>query len=157
MAYTSENTNMTGSTGLTPGMQTYYNRELLRTFEPELVHLQFGDEHRMPPNAGLVMNMRKIIPLEANTAALTEGEPGESVMLTETEVTVKLEVYDFSGRILWNHSEQVATIDNSYSTEWNLCTTSGQPLGTGVYLYRATVTSASGTSASRVRKLTILR
>ena len=93
MAYTSTNTNMTASTGLTPGMQTYYNRELLRTFEPELVHLQFGDEHRMPENAGLVMNMRKIIPLEANTATLTEGEPGESVMLTETEVTVKLEQY----------------------------------------------------------------
>ena len=93
MAYTSENTNMTGSAGLTPGMQTYYNRELLRTFEPELVHLQFGDEHRMPENSGLVMNMRKIIPLEANTNALAEGEPGESVMLTETEVTVKLEQY----------------------------------------------------------------
>ncbi|MGN0996477.1 MAG: N4-gp56 family major capsid protein [Candidatus Ventricola sp.] len=93
MAYTSENTNMTGSAGLTPGMQTYYNRELLRTFEPELVHLQFGDEHRMPENSGLVMNMRKIIPLETNTTALTEGEPGDSVMLTETEVTVKLEQY----------------------------------------------------------------
>ena len=93
MAYTSDNTNMTASGGLTPGMQTYYNRELLRTFEPELVHLQFGDEHRMPENSGLVMNMRKIIPLEANTATLTEGEPGESVMLTETEVTVKLEQY----------------------------------------------------------------
>lgn len=93
MAYTSANTNMTASTGLTPGMQTYYNRELLRTFEPELVHLQFGDEHRMPENSGLVMNMRKIIPLEANTATLSEGEPGESVMLTETEVTVKLEQY----------------------------------------------------------------
>ena len=93
MAYTSTNTNMTASTGLTPGMQTYYNRELLRTFEPELVHLQFGDEHRMPENSGLVMNMRKIIPLETNTTALTEGEPGDSVMLTETEVTVKLEQY----------------------------------------------------------------
>ncbi|MBE5798985.1 MAG: N4-gp56 family major capsid protein [Clostridiales bacterium] len=93
MAYTSENTNMTASGGLTPGMQTYYNRELLRTFEPELVHLQFGDEHRMPENSGLVMNMRKIIPLESNTNALSEGEPGESVMLTETEVTVKLEQY----------------------------------------------------------------
>lgn len=93
MAYTSTNTNMTASAGLTPGMQTYYNRELLRTFEPELVHLQFGDEHRMPMNNGLVMNMRKIIPLETNTTTLTEGEPGESVMLTETEVTVKLEQY----------------------------------------------------------------
>ena len=87
---------------------------------------------------------------EHTTFVLTHDRP-------ETEVTVKIEVYDFSGRILWKHSEQVATPDNSYSVGWNLSTASGQALGTGVYLYRATVTSVSGTSASRVRKLTILR
>ena len=92
-AYTDQNTNMTTSSGLTPGMQTYYNRELLRTFEPELVHLQFGDEHRMPENNGLVMNMRKIVPLETNTSELAEGDPGESVMLSETEVTVQIKQF----------------------------------------------------------------
>ena len=86
MAYTNTDTNMTTSSGLSAGMQTYYNRELLRTFEPNLVHLQFGDEHRTPPHSGLVMNMRKLIPLETNTKALSEGDPGESVMLAEAEV-----------------------------------------------------------------------
>ena len=93
MAYTNTDTNMTTSSALSAGMQTYYNRELLRTFEPNLVHLQFGDEHRMPPHSGLVMNMRKLIPLETNTKALGEGDPGESVMLAETEVTVQLQQY----------------------------------------------------------------
>ena len=93
MAYTNTDTNMTTSSDLSAGMQTYYNRELLRTFEPNLVHLQFGDEHRMPPHSGLVMNMRKLIPLETNTKALSEGDPGESVMLAETEVTVQLQQY----------------------------------------------------------------
>lgn len=93
MAYTNTDTNMTSSSALSAGMQTYYNRELLRTFEPNLVHLQFGDEHRMPPHSGLVMNMRKLIPLETNTKALSEGDPGESVMLAETEVTVQLQQY----------------------------------------------------------------
>lgn len=93
MAYTNTDTNMTTSFALSAGMQTYYNRELLRTFEPNLVHLQFGDEHRMPPHSGLVMNMRKLIPLETNTKALSEGDPGESVMLAETEVTVQLQQY----------------------------------------------------------------
>ena len=88
-----ENTNMTTSPGLSPGMQTYYNRELLRTFEPELIHLQFGDEHRMPENNGLIMNMRKLIPIDANTTPLVEGEPGDGIMYAETEVTVKLEQY----------------------------------------------------------------
>ena len=93
MAYTNTDTNMTTSSALSAGMQTYYNRELLRTLEPNLVHLQFGDEHRMPPHSGLVMNMRKLIPLETNTKALSEGDPGESVMLAETEVTVQLQQY----------------------------------------------------------------
>lgn len=93
MTYTNTDTNMTTSSALSAGMQTYYNRELLRTFEPNLVHLQFGDEHRMPPHSGLVMNMRKLIPLETNTKALSEGDPGESVMLAETEVTVQLQQY----------------------------------------------------------------
>ena len=47
----------------------------------------------MPPHSGLVMNMRKLIPLETNTKALSEGDPGESVMLAETEVTVQLQQY----------------------------------------------------------------
>ena len=87
---------------------------------------------------------------EYTTFILTHDRP-------ETEVTIKIETFDLSGRILWEHSEQVSTPDNSYSIGWNLCTESRQPLGTGVYLYRATVTSTSGTSVSRVRKLTILR
>jgi len=87
------NLNTTASAGLTPGMQTFYNRELLRTFEPELVHLQFADEHRMPLGSGMAMNMRKLVPLETKTAALAEGEPGEGVLLAETEVTVELKQY----------------------------------------------------------------
>ena len=75
----------------------------------------------------------------------------------ETEVTISVEVFDFSGRTLWLHTEQASTPDNSYSTDWNLCASSGQPLSSGIYLYRVTVTSASGKSTSRTHKLTILR
>lgn len=87
---------------------------------------------------------------ERTTFVLTHDRP-------ETEVAVRIEVFDFSGRTLWAHTEQVSDQDNSYTADWNLCTSSGQPLASGVYLYRATVTSASGKSASRARKLTILR
>ena len=75
----------------------------------------------------------------------------------ESEVQIKVEAFDFSGRVLWSHHEQAATPDNYYTVDWGLCTASGQPLASGVYLYRATVTSASGKSVSKVRKLTILR
>ena len=75
----------------------------------------------------------------------------------ESEVQITVEVFDSSGRILWSHHEQTATPDNYYTVDWGLCTASGQPLASGVYLYRATVTSTSGKSVSKVRKLTILR
>lgn len=90
MPYTNADTNFTTSAGLTPGMQTYYNRKLLETFEPRLVHLQFGDEKIMPENSGRIMNLRKWVPIPTNTSELAEGNPGESVMLTETEVTIEL-------------------------------------------------------------------
>lgn len=99
MAYTNADTNMTTTSGLSAGMQTYYNRELLRTFEPNLVHLQFADVYPMPANNGTVMNMRKLIPLDAKTTELSEGNPGEGTMLAETEVTATLKQYGDYARL----------------------------------------------------------
>lgn len=93
MAYTNTDTNMTTSTGLSAGMQTYYNRNLLRNFEPNLVHLQFGDMHPLPANAGKVMNFRKMVPIPAKTTELDEGNPGEARMISETDVTVAIKQY----------------------------------------------------------------
>ena len=55
------NTNMTTTPGLSAGMITLYNKNLLRTFEPVLAHLQFGDEHPFPKNNGTKMSFRKLI------------------------------------------------------------------------------------------------
>ena len=97
MTYTNVNTNMTTSAGIAPSLQTYYNRTLLQSFEPELVHLQFGEVYPMPQNNGMVMNMRKIVPLEAKTTELAEGYPGDGTLLSETQVTVPLKQYgDYS-------------------------------------------------------------
>lgn len=98
MAFTNTDTNMTTTAGLTPGMITYYNRQLLKVFEPNLVHLQFADMYQMPENNGLVMNFRKILPLDGNTTPLTEGNPGDGVLLSEVELTVNLEQYGEYGR-----------------------------------------------------------
>ena len=118
MAYTNTDTNMTTTEGLSPSMITYYNRALLKTFEPELVHLQFAEEYPMPLNNGLVMNMRKLLPLEGNTTPLSEGNPGDGVLLSEVELTVQLEQYGQYGRftdkfdfanIDWNLARKVET------------------------------------------------
>ena len=75
----------------------------------------------------------------------------------ENEVEVTIEVFDFSGRILWTHSEQAISIDNTYSYTWNQSTASGQPLATGAYLYRVIVSSLTGQSTSKAQKILIKR
>lgn len=122
MAYTNTDTNMTTSAGISPSMQTYYNRTLLKTFEPELVHLQFAEVYPFPKNNGKVMNMRKLMPLDAKTTPLDEGNPGEGAMLSEVEVTVELNQYGDYGRfsdlfdfanIDWNLQRKVETFANA--------------------------------------------
>lgn len=99
MAYTNTDTNMTTSAGLTPGMQTYYNRVLLRTFEPKMVHDQFAEEYPLPPNNGTVTNLRKILPVDAKTDPLDEGNPGDGTMLSEVEVTMSVNQYGDYARL----------------------------------------------------------
>lgn len=99
MAYTNTDTNMTTSEGLSPGMQEYYDRVLLENIEPELVHQQFGDERYLPENAGTTMNIRKPVPVPTNTTPLNEGNPGDGIMLAETEVTMSIEQYGDYARV----------------------------------------------------------
>ena len=83
----------TETSSLSPGMTTIYNKNLLKTFEPLLAHLQFGDEHPFPKNNGKTQSFRKLIPLEADTTKLTEGEPGDAQALAEVEILVTLGQY----------------------------------------------------------------
>ena len=83
----------TATSGLSSGMVTLYNKNLLKTFEPLLAHLKFGDEHPFPKNNGKTQSFRKLIPLEADTTTLTEGEPGDPETIAEVEVLATLKQY----------------------------------------------------------------
>lgn len=75
----------------------------------------------------------------------------------QTALDVKIEVFDFAGRILWEHTENVTSSGNESRVTWNLTTTSGQPVGNGIYLYRATISSAGGSECTKVRKILVGR
>ena len=75
----------------------------------------------------------------------------------ENEVVMMIEVFDFSGRVLWSHSELAVSSDNTYSYTWDLHGSSGRPLSTGVYLYRVTASSPTGKSESLSQKMLIRR
>lgn len=68
-----------------------------------------------------------------------------------------LEVFDFAGRKLWTHTEQGTSSDGIYPVTWNLTTSAGMPLSTGVYLCRVSVATTDSKAVSKVNKLIILR
>lgn len=93
MAFTPADTNMTTTTTLTKGMQTYYNRLLLEDKESVLVHQQFCKHYPFPKNSGTTMNIRKFLKIRENTTALTEGNPGNPTTMVETETTLSIRQY----------------------------------------------------------------
>lgn len=83
------------------------------------------------------------------TFTLSTDRPMASVECT-------VEVFDLNGRRVWT-SQRTASTDMlaSISVSWDLCTSQGVRVPRGIYLYRATVTSPDGTSATRSRKLAV--
>ena len=75
---------------------------------------------------------------------------------TESDLEVKLDVYDSSGRHLWTHTEAGVPSDNTYTLNWNLCFDGGRRLGTGLYFYRVSISSDGSTYVSKSKKLIIL-
>lgn len=75
-----------------------------------------------------------------------------------SNLTVQIEVFDFVGRILWRHNTTSSSAAPEHRIPWDLTTNGGQPIGNGIYLYRATISSANGGSEStKTRKLVIKR
>ena len=68
-----------------------------------------------------------------------------------------LEVFDFSGRLLWTHTETSSNDQGFYSVYWDLTTGGGFPLSSGIYLYRARVKCDEGEEATQTQKLIINR
>ena len=76
---------------------------------------------------------------------------------TGSQMDVELQVFDASGRLLWHKSETGISTDNTYTLDWDLTTSSGSRLQTGVYLYRVLISTDGSKKASQAQKLIILR
>ncbi len=85
------NPNLT--TGITPSMQTYYDKKLLINAKPNLVHQTFGQQVTLPKNQGKTINFRKWTPFGALTTPLTEGSVPDGQSLSMTTVTAQISQY----------------------------------------------------------------
>lgn len=113
------------------------------------VEIPFEVVHGLRPTVGYVWNTPN--PARTTTTfVVAHNRP-------QTELEVKIDLYDFSGRLLWNHSQRAASSENEVRIAWDLTTNSGQPIGNGVYLYRVTLSSAGGEEVTKARKIIVAR
>lgn len=75
----------------------------------------------------------------------------------QSELAVRLEVFDFAGRLLWQYAANTTSTGNLTLVPWDLTTTDGQPVGNGVYLYRATISAVGGSESTKTRKIVVSR
>lgn len=74
----------------------------------------------------------------------------------EAMLTVKIDIYDISGRAVWSSTGAGrADMYESSPVRWDLTDSSGRPVGRGIYIYRATVTTDAETSSSAVRRIAV--
>ncbi len=85
--------NTTATTGITDGMQAYYDRKLIHDMEPQLLHYQYGQKKVLPRNEGNKINFRKWQPFPAVTTALTEGVVPGGQDMSMTAVTANIKAY----------------------------------------------------------------
>lgn len=72
-----------------------------------------------------------------------------------SKLNIVIEVYDTSGRMLWNHAESGVSNVGTYTVKWDLSTGHGT-LRTGIYLYRVKVASDGSDYESKTKKLIII-
>lgn len=72
-------------------------------------------------------------------------------------ITVNVEVFNLMGRRLWSSSVKgMSDTMRSFPVKWDLCDQTGRRVGRGIYLYRASITTADGeTSATRTRRIAV--
>ena len=73
-----------------------------------------------------------------------------------SQVFVRIELFDMSGRKLWHHDESGMSEGHTYIVDWDLTIGDGARLGTGVYLYRASVGAGGGATSSKTQKLVVI-
>ena len=85
-----QNANLSTTAGLSPTMQTYYDRKMILDMKPKLVHYQYGQKRPLPHGSGKQVSFRKWTPFSAVSNALTEGVAPDGQALSLTAVTPRV-------------------------------------------------------------------
>ncbi|MCL2650210.1 MAG: type IX secretion system sortase PorU [Candidatus Azobacteroides sp.] len=76
----------------------------------------------------------------------------------ETNLEVKITVFDMSGRPVWIHNESdYSNLMEPVEIQWDLKTNNGSDIQPGIYLYSATVKSEKGSETTKAKKMIVVR
>lgn len=87
------NVNVTGQAGLSAEMKIFYDRALLRSAEPELIHDQFAQKRPIPGGNGKTIEFRKFSSLPKALTPLTEGVTPDGQSYSVTKITATIAQY----------------------------------------------------------------
>lgn len=105
------NTVKTTDSGLSAEMKTFYDRVLLRSAEPELVHEQFGQKRPIPKNNGKTIEFRKFSTLGKALTPLTEGVTPNGQSYSVSAITATIAQY--GGYVSISDMINLTTFDNN--------------------------------------------
>lgn len=105
------NTNVTTDSGLSAENKTFYDRTLLESAKPNLIHGQFGQKRPIPKNGGKKIEFRRYGALPKALTPLTEGVTPDGRKLTVT--AVEAEVHQYGDYVALSDVLDLTAIDNN--------------------------------------------
>lgn len=90
---TNATTSNTEGNDLSPEMKVFYDKALIKTAKPNLVHDQFGQTRNIPKGRGKTIEFRKYTPFKKALIPLTEGVTPEGGALDVTALTATVSQY----------------------------------------------------------------
>lgn len=137
---------------LSPEMKTFYDKNLIRLAEPELVHDQFGQKRPIPGGNGKVIEFRKFnaLPSVPSDRILDEGITPNGQFYGVTAITAKIEQY--GGYITLSDMLNLTAYDNNMQEVMKLLASQAGQVSDKItrdILAAGTNVSYAGTAAAR--------
>jgi hypothetical protein len=129
---------------------------------PHQLQFRAWDILNNPSTATLSFNVMKGLAPETESISCTKNPATTQTSFivahnhTGSSIDIEIEVFDTSGRRLWQNKEYGVSNEGSYTYDWNLIIANGAKLRTGVYLYRVKLTCDGATRESKAKKLIVI-
>ena len=105
------NTNVTTDSGLSVENKTFYDRTLLESAKPNLIHKQFGQKRPITKNGGKKIEFRRYNALPKALTPLTEGVTPDGKKLAVT--AIEAEVKQYGDYVALSDVLDLTAIDNN--------------------------------------------